>query len=77
VRYGRRKISQSGEIFENQDADITNGESSNDGRTQGNGERMLLREDSVIRELGFKNSILKQERGKVEQRSPLEGDGAA
>jgi hypothetical protein len=58
-------------FLKNQHADIANGESSNDGRRQGKGERMRLMADSMIRRLGFKNSILKQARGKVEQRSVL------
>jgi hypothetical protein len=59
----------------NQDADIANGESSNDGRKQGKGECMRLMADWMIRGLAFKNSLVKQEKGKVEQKSPLEGVG--
>jgi hypothetical protein len=57
------------------DADIANRESLNNRRRRGKGERMPLIADSMIRELGFKNSILKPERCKLEERSPLERVG--
>jgi hypothetical protein len=55
-------------VSKNQDADLAKGERSNDGRRQRKGELRLLMADSMIRGLGFKNLILKQEKGKVGQK---------
>jgi hypothetical protein len=62
-------------FLKNEDSDIANRERSDNRRRSGNGGEMHLMADSVIRGLDFNNSILKQERGKVEQKSPLEGMG--